>query len=271
MSGTKIPDEQARTCWDDSADAWEHFVESGLDYYRTELHGPALLDACGPVRGLSVLDLGCGQGWFSRQLARAGARVTGVDWSARLVDHARRHEAEAPLGAAFEVMDAARLAAHFPPASFDLATGCMSLMDMPKPGDVLAAARAVLRPEGRVVFSIPQPVTDATYREWERGTGGEKKALKIDRYFEAAPTLLEWKMKRLAAEHRFTTVQYRYTLEQWSRMIEAAGFCITAMREPRPTAEALARQPGLHDAARLPYFLIFELMHPNRRPHRTGG
>jgi len=57
-------------------------------------------------------------------------------------------------------------------------------------------------------------------------------------------------------------VQYRYTLEQWSRMIEAAGFCITAMREPRPTAEALARQPGLHDAARLPYFLIFEALGP---------
>ncbi|HYV49017.1 MAG TPA: hypothetical protein VFA20_29355 [Myxococcaceae bacterium] len=68
MSDPKIPDEQARTCWDDSADAWEHFVESGLDYYRTDLHGPALLDACGPVGGLSALDLGCGPNFLIFEL-----------------------------------------------------------------------------------------------------------------------------------------------------------------------------------------------------------
>jgi len=61
------------------------------------------------------------------------------------------------------------------------------------------------------------------------------------------------------AWERFTTVQYRYTLEQWSRTIEAAGFCITALREPRPSAEVMARRPGLAAAARLPFFLVFEL------------
>ncbi|MFL5358034.1 hypothetical protein [Archangium sp.] len=62
-------EELSHSYWDESADAWNHFVESGLDYYRVELHGPALLEACGEVTGLEVLDLGCGQGWFSRQVA----------------------------------------------------------------------------------------------------------------------------------------------------------------------------------------------------------
>jgi len=255
-SPTPIPDDLARTCWDDSADAWDHFVESGLDYHRVELHGPALLDACRPVHGCKVLDLGCGQGWFSRQLASRGAVVTGVDWSARLVEHARRHEARAPLGVAFEVMDAAQVASRFGAGSFDLATGCMSIMDMPDPGEVLKAARAVVRPGGRVVFSVPQPVTDATFREWERDPSGRKLALKLNHYFDATPTMLEWKMKRLT--HHFTTVQYRHTLEQWSRMIESAGLLIARLREPRPSPEALARHPALEDAARLPYFLIFD-------------
>lgn len=52
--------EAARTSWEESADAWDEFVESGLDYYRIEFHGPALLDECLPVEGLDVLDLGCG-------------------------------------------------------------------------------------------------------------------------------------------------------------------------------------------------------------------
>ena len=49
--------------WDIAAEAWDDFVESGKDYYRIEVHGPALLDACGDVAGLGILDLGCGQGW----------------------------------------------------------------------------------------------------------------------------------------------------------------------------------------------------------------
>jgi 2-polyprenyl-3-methyl-5-hydroxy-6-metoxy-1,4-benzoquinol methylase len=253
----RIDAEVAHSCWDEAADAWDHFVESGLDFYRTRLHGPALLEACEPVRGLDVLDLGCGQGWFSRQLAGRGARVQAIDWSERLIEHARRHEAEAKLGIAYEVLDAARIGERFGAQSFDLVTACMSIMDMPEPGTVLARARPLLRERGRLVMSVPNPATDTTYREWERDAYGRKQALKIDGYFEAATTMLDWGMRRLAT--RFRTVQYRHTLEQWSRMIEDAGFVIARLREPRPTSEVLANCPELAAAARLPFFLIFEL------------
>ncbi|HUS31230.1 MAG TPA: class I SAM-dependent methyltransferase [Kofleriaceae bacterium] len=240
----------ARRMWNDSADAYNHFVESGLDYYRTDLHGPALLDACGDVRGLRVLDLGCGQGWFSRQLAEAGAQVTGIDWSAAMIEHARRL---GPPEIHYEVMDAADVATAFAAGSFDLATGCMSIMDMPKPGAVLAAARQVAP---RIVFSIPNPVTDAPHRVWKRDAQGGKLALEIDRYFESTTTIMRWNMKRLV--HHFETVQYRYTLEQWSRMLEDAGLVIARLREPRPSDAAVAARPELADAARLPYFLIVD-------------
>mgnify|MGYP002146564132 CR=1 FL=1 len=264
-----LDDRLAQTLWDESADAWDRFVETGLDYYRTELHGPALLAACAPLQSVQALDLGCGQGWFSRQLARCGARVVGVDWSPRLVAHAERHEAQAPLGIGFEVLDAARIGQRFAAASFDLITACMSLMDMPRPGDVLAAARPLLRPGGRIVISIPNPVTDCPLREWERDASGDKRALKIDRYFETAPRLLDWNMKRL--ERHFRTVQYRYTLEQWSLLFEHAGLCITRLREPRPTPESLQRCPDLSDAARLPYFLVVELREDCARPQCSSA
>ncbi|MCW5804165.1 MAG: methyltransferase domain-containing protein [Deltaproteobacteria bacterium] len=253
----------ARRLWNDAADAYHHFIETGLDYYRTELHGPALLDACGDVRGLRVLDLGCGQGWFSRQLAGAGGHVTGIDWSAGLIEHARRLEEARHFqaqpsstthgGVTYDVLDAADLAARFAPGTFDLVTACMSLMDMPHPASVLAAA-ARLAP--RLVFSIPNPVTDAPHRVWKRDADGHKLALELDRYFEATPTVLQWNMQRLL--HHFTTIQYRYTLEQWSRMLEDANLTIARLREPRPTPSAIAALPDLADAARLPYVLIID-------------
>jgi len=82
--------EQVRRAWNESAEAWEDFVEGGLDYYRLEVHGPALLAACGPVKGLQVLDVGCGQGHFSRRLASKGARVVGINVADKQIEIARK-------------------------------------------------------------------------------------------------------------------------------------------------------------------------------------
>jgi hypothetical protein len=128
---------------------------------------------------------------------------------------------------------------------------------MPRPGAVLAAARPLVRAGGRIVVSIPNPVTDSSFRAWERDAEGNKLALKIDRYFEAETNFMDWNMKRLA--RGFRTVQYRHTLEGWSRMIEDAGLRVARMREPRPSREVLARCPDLDDASRVPYFLVLDL------------
>lgn len=248
----------ARAAWDRGAAAWDEFVESGNDYYRTEVHGPALLAACGEVRGRRTLDLGCGQGYFARRLAERGARVVGVDLSEAQIASARRHEAARPLGIAYRSLDAARVAEHWPPGSFDLVTAGMSLQDMPDAAGALQAARATLPKSGRLVCSIPNPLTDTPFREWERDERGEKVALKIDRYFESGPRLTRWTMARLSA-HWETPYWYR-TLGEWSVLVADAGFLIRRLHEARPTAEQVARNPALDDCRRLPYFLIFDLV-----------
>ncbi len=50
---------------------------------------PRMLAMLGEVRGRNVLDLGCGEGGYARELAKRGAAVTGVDGSARLIEVAR--------------------------------------------------------------------------------------------------------------------------------------------------------------------------------------
>ena len=92
-----------------AAAAWDEFVESGDDFYRTEVHGPGLLEACGNVEGVRVLDLGCGQGWFSRRLAENGAEVAGVDISERQIENALRHETSRPLGIEYRLLPAERI------------------------------------------------------------------------------------------------------------------------------------------------------------------
>jgi 2-polyprenyl-3-methyl-5-hydroxy-6-metoxy-1,4-benzoquinol methylase len=257
MTDVGFTDVDARDAWNEAAKAWEVFVESGADYYRWHVHGPALLDVCGDVGGRSVLDLGCGQGYFSRELARRSARVIGIDLSDRLIQVAREHEEREPLGVHYRLLNAADLTSFLDADSFDLLTACMSVQDMADVPAVLQGALHVLRPSGRMVFSVPHPATDTRFRQWERDADGKKIALKIDGYFESGPTICHWNMPRLL--YHWDTPCWRYTLSEWSAMIAGAGFVIRGLHEPKPTDEQVREFPDLEDCSRLPYFLIFDL------------
>jgi uncharacterized protein (DUF1330 family)/ubiquinone/menaquinone biosynthesis C-methylase UbiE len=260
VEGSSFTDDDARAAWNEGAEAFEDFVESGKDYFRHAFHGPALLDACTPVDGLDVLDLGCGQGYFCRQLARRGARVTGVDLSEELIGYALAHEGEEPLGVQYHVMSASEIAPHWQDA-YDLVTGCMSIHDMADVTGVLQGASYVLRPGGRMVSSIPHPCTNTPYRQWERDEAGRTVALKIGRYFESGPMVSHWTMGRLA--YHWHTPCWHYTLAEWSTLIAQAGFVIQRLYEPRPTEEQGARYPALAGARLVPAVLIFGLVKPS--------
>jgi 2-polyprenyl-3-methyl-5-hydroxy-6-metoxy-1,4-benzoquinol methylase len=251
-------DVDARQAWNAGADAFIHFVESGADYSRHLVHGPALLQACGDVQRASALDIGCGHGYFSRQLARAGARVTGVDLSDNLLARAREMEAAQPLGITYQRMDAAEIGTRFDEGSFDLVTGCMSLQDMADPGAALCGAHRLLRCQGRVVFSVLHPCTDPPVREWKRDERGKKLALCLDRYFDSGPALLHWSMPRL--KYHWHTPYRRFTLTEWSGLIRAAGFVIRSLHEPRPDATVVAARPELEGSFRMPVYLVFEIV-----------
>lgn len=244
--------------WNLGAAAWEKFVESGADYYRHEIHAPALLAACDDVDGLRVLDVGCGQGFFTRLLARAGAAVTGIDLAENQLESARKHERDEPLGIEYRLLDAGRSGEAFAAGRFNMVTACMSLQDMSQPEKALAAASVVLEERGRLVFSVPHPFTDSPYRAWERDEDGNKLALKVDRYFDSGMRLLSWNMERL--DYHWETPQNSLTLGQWSDLVAGAGFVIKRLSEPRPSADQVAARPELDDASRLPYFLIVDAL-----------
>jgi 2-polyprenyl-3-methyl-5-hydroxy-6-metoxy-1,4-benzoquinol methylase len=248
--------ESVRAAWDYAADAYAAGQASGLDYYRLEFFGPAQVAMCGDVADARLLDVGCGSGYFAREMARRGARVTGVDLSPRMVEHARRQEEASPLGVEYEIADAAEVATVFGEQSFDMATSCVALQDMPNVPAVLRAVRAVLRPGGRLVASITHPCSDMPFREWERDERGRKRWLCVDRYFERGAVEFTW----LRWPYRFTTAALHVPLEDWFAWMLGAGFRLAAFREPRPAEEALRRRPDLEDASRIPYYAMFDLV-----------
>ena len=95
--------------WEANAETWTRHVRAGYDMYRDGLNTPAFLDLLPPVDGLLGLDIGCGEGWNTRELVRLGARMNAIDVAPTFVRHAREAERAEPLGIAYLVADATDL------------------------------------------------------------------------------------------------------------------------------------------------------------------
>lgn len=118
------------------------------------LEEPVVRAAVGDVRGLAVLDLGCGTGRHALWLAAVGATVTALDFSEGMLAEARRKP-----GAA-----AVRFFAHdlhqplpFAAGQFDLVVSGLVLEHLRELGGFFAEARRVLKPGGRAVVSAMHP------------------------------------------------------------------------------------------------------------------
>jgi len=78
--------------------------------WRTYLEQPSALALLGDLSGQSVIDLGCGEGHYSRLLNQLGAaEVLGIDLSGDMVELARSQERSHPVGIHYQVGDAADL------------------------------------------------------------------------------------------------------------------------------------------------------------------
>src|SRR5215813_2851693 len=93
---------------------------------------------CGGFEGKEALDVGCGGGILAEAMARAGARVTGIDLSEKALGVAKLHQLESGIGVDYRLVAAEALAAEHP-ARFDLVT-CMELLEhVPDPASTIAA------------------------------------------------------------------------------------------------------------------------------------
>lgn len=145
-----------RELWDQKAEDWHLQVGDEGDANRRYNSDPVLWRFLGEVSGLDVLDAGCGTGYLARQLARKGARVTGVDLSPAMVDKARHLAADQGLSMTLHSESCETLSS-VAEASQDRLVSNYVLQDLPDYRAALAACRRVLRPGGRAVLIFLHP------------------------------------------------------------------------------------------------------------------
>ena len=123
--------------------------------------GEELVDSLGTIRGLRVMDLGCGDGTTAIPEARRGAQVLGIDIAANLVAAGNaRAKAQGLTNIKFQEGDASNLQG-IENGSFDLVVSIFGAMFAPRPFDVAKEMVRVTKPGGRIVMGnwIPNDPT----------------------------------------------------------------------------------------------------------------
>src|SRR5215211_805630 len=100
--------------------------------------------------GARILDVACGAGQTSIPMSRAGAKVTGVDIAANLIEQARARAQAEHLDARFEEGDAEMLP--YADGSFDMVISLIGAMFAPRPELVAAEMKRVCRPGGKIIM-----------------------------------------------------------------------------------------------------------------------
>lgn len=154
--------------YDSIADWYAAWVEEESWAHPTLLY--SLFSLTGDVSGSHILDLGCGEGYFSRAVAKNGAEVTGVDISESMLSLARsRSEASLPVA---YVKDDAQSLKTMRDNEFDGAICMLALMDIPDLSATFRAVHRVVAPNGWLVIGTTHPCFDGPHASWSEDDQG---------------------------------------------------------------------------------------------------
>ncbi len=223
---------------------------------KAYIRKPAFVNALGNIKGKKIIDLGCGDGYYSRILARGGANVTGVDFSRQSILLAQELEKKQPLGIRYYCLDLAEMS-KIKNGQFDFAIADMVFVTVStqrKYEKIAKEVKRVLKPHGEILMSKGHPGNF-----FKQGVSKHYKLTykKEQSYFDS---LAPQKVQMNIAGKWVVWTNYHRTLEDFISPWLKNKFCITNIIEPKPSLAAVKRFPEhLGDSLKIPHFIIFRM------------
>lgn len=243
------------TSWGNVSGWYSDYLEKDTNTYQQQVILPNLLRVLAITPSTMIIDIACGQGFFSRAMHEAGADVTGADISPELIAEAKKLS---PPSISYHVAPADNLA-FAENDQFDAATIIMAIQNIENMVGTFAESMRVLKPGGRLVLIMMHPAfRNPGQTSWGFDEEQGVQYRRVDKYLSAHEAKLLVHPGRKDSE---TTISYHRSLQDFSKALFKAGFSITRFEEwishkqsgkgPRQKIENAARKE-------IPLFLMIE-------------
>jgi 2-polyprenyl-3-methyl-5-hydroxy-6-metoxy-1,4-benzoquinol methylase len=202
--------------WNANAGNWIATIENSELESRRLATNAAIVNTVLNCKRKKVLDLGCGEGWLSRELRKQGLDVWGTDAVSALVQHAVENDGPFYFNHSYEDIIASN---HQLPAPFDLVVINFALLDKEVTEKLITSLPLLLTQNGLVIIQTLHALAVASSGEyksgWKEGSWDGMKREFVQPY--------QW---------------YFRTLEDWFQLFANAGLAIKAIKEPVHPATA---------------------------------
>lgn len=243
-----------RTSWQGVKGWYNKIVGSEGHYYHEHVVIPGVLKLLKLKPDDSLVDLGCGQGVLSRGIPPI-QRYLGLDLSPGLIGEAdRKNKKENYI---FDVRDVTRLIREAAP-EFTHATIILALQNMADAQTALKNAARFLIPGGKLVIVINHPCFRIPRQSgWHIDERTKLQTRWINRYLSPLKIPITMHPGKQSSE---MTWSFHHSLQDYSDMLNKAGFVITKMEEWTSDKESEGRAAKMENRARseFPLFLAIQ-------------
>lgn len=241
----KVAAPKAETSWGHVANWYHEHVTESDDTYHEKVIKPNLLRVVGDIRDKQVLDLACGEGFFSRALHAAGARVTGVDIAPELIAIAKKL---GPADITYLAAPASRMP--LPDSSFDAAVCVLALQNIKDLSGALAQVSHLLKSGGAFTIVLNHPAFRIPkHSAWGYDADTSIQFRRVDRYLSESSNAIQM---HPGSAPGVTTLSYHRPLQLYMKELAKHGFVLAGLEEwishrvsekgPRAEAEDRARK-----------------------------
>lgn len=237
--------------YDNVAKQYSDSMSDGGDFYHRTQIDPSIYKIIGDPKGKTIYDLGCGNGYIARNLARKGAKVFASDISSELVRLAKEKSKDLDIN--YSVRDALDFNG-FNDNQFDVVVMNMVIHYIKDLDTLFKGVGRILNKGGLFVFSTNHPFRPSyPYSDWELGKINDKEVL-----FIKATGYLKKEVRNGVCwcDNKTKLVMYNQPLNLLVNTMAKHGLYTFQMEEPESDGFAHRFSKKLQKSHYIPTFII---------------
>lgn len=251
------------TSWGKVADWYDDLLEKGADTYQKELILPNLTRMVNIKRGDNILDVACGQGFFSREFFKLGANIFGVDVSKELIEKAKNISSE---DIKYFVLSSDKLVS-MQDKNFDKVVIVLALQNIEKIKETLKECNRVLKQGGKMYIVLNHPAFRISKKsDWGYNEKKDVQYRIVEQYLSELMTKIDMNPGEKNPKNKKYTFSFHRSLQNYFKIFKENGFVVSDLEEwcshkksqngPKKKAEDKARRE-------IPIFMCIELLKNN--------